>query len=38
MSPKKSGRELRRLRLQRIIFSAIAIIVILSWIVSLISK
>lgn len=38
MPPKKSAREQRRLRVQRIIFSAIAVIVILSWIISLIAK
>ena len=35
-SPSK--RELRKLRTQQIIFSAVAVIVILSWIITLIAK
>jgi len=34
----QNKRELRRMRTQQIIFSIIAVIVILSWIISLVSK
>jgi predicted nucleic acid-binding Zn ribbon protein len=41
MAPKKktpSAREKRRLRTQQIIFGVIAVIVILSWVLSLIAR
>jgi hypothetical protein len=41
MAQGKKGpnkRELRRVRMQQVIFSVIAVLVILSWIIALVSK
>lgn len=37
MSPQKISREQRRLRTQRVLFSIIAVIIIITWVVGLIA-